>query len=136
MQPRIYTYKTTFPEQGWWYWGVHKERKFGEEYNGSPVTHKDKWENFEHETQILEFFENWEEARSVEKRLIKPDLNNPMCLNENSGGAFSLETAKKGGKIGGKKGNVRIFKKKIVHSFSLPRFFRRVGDKRLAFRNF
>ena len=102
MKPRIYTYKITFPHQKWWYWGVHKEEKHGETYDGSPTTHSEKWKNFEFEKQILEFFDDWDVARSVEKRLIGPDLNNPLCLNENSGGGFSLEASRKGGKIAGR----------------------------------
>ncbi len=105
MEPRIYTYKITFPNQGWWYWGLHKEEKHGETYDGSPKTHAEKWKNFEFEKQILEFFDDWDTARSVEKRLIDPDLNNPLCLNENSVGGFSLEALRKGGKIGGKNGS-------------------------------
>ena len=89
MGPRIYTYKITFPSQGWWYWGVHKERRYGEEYWGSPKAHAEKWKWFEFEKQILEFFDSYEEARKVEIRLIKPDLNNPLCLNESCGGEFS-----------------------------------------------
>ena len=102
MKPRIYTYKITFPHQKWWYWGVHKEEKHGETYDGSPTTHSEKWKNFEFEKQILEFFDDWDEARKVEKRLIDSDLNNPLCLNEHSNGGFSLEAYRKGGKIGGK----------------------------------
>ena len=89
MEPRIYTYKITFPNQGWWYWGWHKEKKLGEDYFGSPKTHKDKWDWFEFEKQILEFFDDKVEAQKVEKRLIRPDLNNPMCLNESNGGEIS-----------------------------------------------
>lgn len=102
MKPRIYTYKIIFPNQGWWYWGVHKERKYGEEYNGSPCTHREKWDNFYFEKQILEFFETWGEARKVEERLIKPDLNNPMCLNEGCNLKISLESTRKGGRTQGK----------------------------------
>jgi len=98
MQPRIYTYKITFPDQGWWYWGVHKERRYGESYWGSPTTHKAKWENFEFEKQILEFFDSYEEALRVEKRLIKPDLDNPLCLNEGCSTFVSLASAAKGGR--------------------------------------
>ena len=113
MKPRIYTYKITFPHQGWWYWGVHKEKTFGDSYDGTPKTHAEKWENFEFEKQILEFFDDWDVARSVEKRLIDPDLNNPMCLNENSNGGFSLAASSKGGQTqsredkvkGGRNGN-------------------------------
>jgi hypothetical protein len=106
--PRIYTYKITFEEVPYWYWGVHKERKFGEMYLGSPITHKWMWEFYTPKIQILEFFpytdEGWKEANLVEKRLIKPDLNNPLCLNENCGGYISLSGCSEGGKIGGKKG--------------------------------
>jgi len=100
MEPRIYTYKITFPHQGWWYWGAHKETKYDETYDGSPVTHIDKWEKYEYEKQILEFFDDWDEAKSVEKRLIRPDLNNPLCLNENEGGNLSSAACSKGGKTG------------------------------------
>ena len=98
MEPRIYTYKITFPHQKWWYWGVHKEQTFGDSYDGSPSTHAEKWKKFEFEKQILEFFDDWDEARRVEKRLIDPDLNNPLCLNENSNGGFSLGANSKGGR--------------------------------------
>ncbi len=107
MKPRIYTYKITFPYQKWWYWGVHKEMNYGEAYDGSSVTHSDKWKNFEFEKQILEYFDDWDVARSVEKRLIGPDLNNPLCLNENSGGGFSLDVSSKGGKNGSREDKVR-----------------------------
>ena len=98
MEPRIYTYKITFPHQGWWYWGWHKEKKFGENYFGSPKTHGVKWDNFEWEMQILELFTSETEAQKVENRLIKPDLNNPNCLNEHFGSVISEEACSEGGK--------------------------------------
>lgn len=101
MDPRIYTYKVTFEEIPHWYWGVHKESRFGETYLGSPCTHKWMWGFYTPKVQILEFFEDWDTARDVETRLIRPDLNNPLCLNENCGGFRSLETAKRAGRIGG-----------------------------------
>jgi hypothetical protein len=105
--PRIYTYKVTFEEVPYWYWGVHKEKKFGEFYLGSPKTHKRMWKFYTPKIQILEFFPNtnegWEEAKLVENRLIKPDINNPLCLNEAYGGYVSLACCSEGGKIGGKK---------------------------------
>jgi hypothetical protein len=98
--PRIYTYKITFEEIPHWYWGVHKEKKFGELYLGSPKTHKWMWEFYTPKIQILEFFPNteegWEEANRVERRLIKNDLNNPLCLNEACGGCISLACRRKG----------------------------------------
>ncbi len=107
MNPRIYTYRVTFEETSEWYWGVHKEKKYGEKYLGSPVTHKWKWDWYTPHIQILELFEyseqGWEDAKDIENRLITPDLNNPLCLNEANGGRFSLKTLKRAGKIGGKR---------------------------------
>ena len=96
--PRIYTYKVTFPAQGWWYWGAHKEKRHGEPYSGSPFTHKEKWKWFHWELEILEFFNSWEEALAVEKRLIAPDVNNPNCLNERVQGILSTEALRRGGR--------------------------------------
>ena len=97
----------TFEEVPYWYWGVHKEKKFGELYLGTPITHRWMWEFYTPKIQILEFFpytdEGWKEANLVEKRLIKPDLNNPLCLNENCGGCISLDCASEGGKKGAEK---------------------------------
>ena len=102
MKPRIYTYKITFEETPYWYWGVHKEKKLGELYLGSPVTHKWMWEFYTPRVQILELFpytnEGWKEANLVEDRLIWPDLNNPFCLNEACGTYLSIESHKLGGK--------------------------------------
>jgi hypothetical protein len=44
MQPRIYTYKITFEEVPYYYYGSKKEKVFDEEYCGSPVTNKWCWE--------------------------------------------------------------------------------------------
>ncbi len=100
--PRIYTYKVTFEEIPHWYWGVHKEKKFGELYLGTPVTNKWMWEFYTPKIQILEFFpyteEGWKEANLVEDRIIKPDINNPLCLNEAYGSCLSLACCSKGGK--------------------------------------
>lgn len=35
----------------------------------------------------------------MEDRLILPDLNNPLCLNEALGGAYSLDSCSLGGKV-------------------------------------
>jgi hypothetical protein len=102
MQPRIYTYKITFKEIPHWYWGVHKEKRYNDGYMGSPVTHKWMWEFYTPKMQILEVFpftdEGWKEAQAVEKRLIAPDLNNPLCLNEGLGPTVSLKGKSAGGK--------------------------------------
>lgn len=103
MGPRIYTYKITFKGTPYWYWGVHKEKKFGEAYFGSPTTNKWYWDFYEPQIEILEFFPytdaGWAEARNVEQRLIRPDLNHSCCLNERCGGTVSLAVARKAGNL-------------------------------------
>ena len=107
MQPRIYLYKVTFEEIPDWYWGIHKEKRYGENYSGSPKTHAWKWEFYTPKLDILCLFpytdEGWEEGLSVEAKVIKNDINNPLCLNENYGGVYSLESRRKAGKITGQK---------------------------------
>jgi len=105
--PRIYTYKITFEEVPHYYYGYHKEKKYGEEYWGSPITHKWMWDFYTPEKQILELFEfndeGYKEAGEVEKRLIRPVYNtDPYCLNENCGGVLSIDSCRRGGKISGK----------------------------------
>ena len=101
MQPRIYTYKVTFEEIPHWYWGVHKEKKYNDGYLGSPVTHRWMWDFYTPKIQILEVFpfteDGWKDANLVEDRLIKPDLNNPLCLNEGCGLRVSLNISRKNG---------------------------------------
>jgi hypothetical protein len=103
---RVYTYKVTFEEVPYWYWGVHKETFFQDGYLGTPVTHKWMWEFYTPHLQILELFPNteegWKEAVNVEKRLIMPDLHNPLCLNEACGAFYSLETLRSAASLGGK----------------------------------
>jgi hypothetical protein len=101
--PRIYTYKITFEEVPYYYYGVKKEKYFNEEYWGSPYTHKWCWELYTPKKQILELFdytdEGYIEAQKVEKRLIKAVYNtDKWCLNENCGGFLSLDIARKIGK--------------------------------------
>lgn len=98
--PRIYTYKITFEEVPYYYYGVHKEKIFGEYYMGSPVTHKWCWEFYTPKKQILEFFDytnnGYIEAQEVEGRLIKPVFNtDKWCLNKNAGGKISIEISKR-----------------------------------------
>lgn len=107
MFPRIYTYKITFEEVPYYYYGVKKEKIFNEEYYGSPKSNVWCWNLYTPKKQILELFEYSEsgyiKAQEIEKRLIKPVLNHEWCLNENVGGIFSLASCSKAGKIGGKK---------------------------------
>jgi len=117
MQPRIYTYKITFEEVPYYYYGVKKENLFNEEYWGSPKTNKWCWELYTPNKQILEVFpytdEGYIQAQEVEKRLIKPVLNDRRCLNENVGGTFSLKICREGGRKGYENG---IFKSKHLLS--------------------
>jgi hypothetical protein len=108
MQPRIYTYKITFEEVPYYYYGVKKEKYYNQEYWGSPITHKWCWELYTPKKQILEIFdysdEGWIKAQEVEKRLIRPVFNtDKWCLNENCGGVISLDTMRKTGKRNGTK---------------------------------
>jgi hypothetical protein len=101
--PRIYLYKITFEEVPYYYYGVHKEKKFNEDYWGSPKTNKWCWELYTPKKQILELFEfsdsGWKHAQKIEGRLIKPFYNtDKWCLNESCSGNFSLETRRKNGK--------------------------------------
>jgi hypothetical protein len=102
MQPRIYTYKITFEEVPYYYYGSKKEKVLNDEYWGSPVTNKWCWELYTPKKQILELFdftdEGYKQCRKVEDRLIKPVLNDPWCLNERYGGNYSLEVLRTTGK--------------------------------------
>jgi hypothetical protein len=105
--PRIYIYKITFEEVLYYYYGVHKEKKFGEYYMGSPYTHKWCWNFYTPKKEILQFFdftdEGWIEANEIETRLIKPFYNtDKWCLNENCGGVVSLEVNRETGRRVGK----------------------------------
>jgi hypothetical protein len=101
--PRIYTYKITFEEVPYYYYGMHEEKVYDEEYWGSPQTHKWMWYFYTPKKQILEVFDTRKEAYEIEKRLIKSVyVIDKWCLNENCGGVMSLDTCSKAGKIGGK----------------------------------
>jgi len=108
--PRVYLYKITFEEVPYYYYGVHKEKKFDEYYMGTPITHRWCWDFYTPKKQILQFFDNtdegWIEAQEVEKRLIKPVYNtDKWCLNEHCGGFISLHKRSEAGKVGGKIGS-------------------------------
>lgn len=115
MYPRIYTYKITFEEVPYYYYGIHKEKRFNEEYWGSPKTNKWCWELYTPRKQILELFEysdeGWIKSLEIENRLIKPVINDHFCLNENVGNKLSLKSRKIGAKKAGK--NAVKFKKGI-----------------------
>jgi hypothetical protein len=85
MKPRIYTYKITFEETNFYYYGSKKEKVFDERYLGSPKTNKWYWETYTPKKQILEIFDytddGYKQCREVENRLIKHCINDPLCLN-------------------------------------------------------
>jgi hypothetical protein len=115
--PRIYLYKITFEEVSYYYYGIHKEKRFNEEYWGTPITHKWCWEFYTIKKQILQVFDYtdaaWLEAQEIEKRLIKPFYNSDKwCLNENCGGKISLDVCRNNGRTSSsknKKNKVGIF---------------------------
>ena len=111
MQPRIYTYKITFEEVSYYYYGSKKERYYNQEYWGSPKTHKWMWEFYTPKKQILEVFDysdkGYDECTKIESRLIKPVLNDKWCLNENCSGMPSLEILRKSGKKCGELGYIK-----------------------------
>ena len=125
--PRVYTYNITFIDTPYYYYGVHKEKKFDEEYWGTPVTNKWCWEFYTPKKQILEVFDytdkGWVEANRIEKIIIKQFYNTDRwCLNESCGGDISLDIRRKTGKIIGKmvgKKNAKRNKELGVAIFSL-----------------
>ena len=101
--PRIYTYKITFEEVPYYYYGVHKEKKYNEEYWGTPVANKWCWKLYTPKKQILEYFDCWKKAQEIEGKIIRKFYNNDKwCLNAHVQGIFSLQSKSKAGKIGGK----------------------------------
>lgn len=128
MQPRIYVYKITFLEVPHYYYGVHKEEIFNEEYFGSPVTHKDYWKKYTPQKEILELFEyddhGWIRAQEKEIEYIKPVYNkDPYCLNKNCGGKISLSVLRESGKKGGKKAIKKLIENKLgIHGWTKEQF--------------
>lgn len=126
MQPRIYTYKITFEEVPYYYYGSKKEKYFNQEYWGSPKTNKWCWELYTPKKQILELFDysddGYSECISIENRLIKPVLNDPWCLNERCSNLYSLKVLSAAGKKGGnsnkenKTGICGISKEKLIQN--------------------
>ena len=98
----IFLYKVTFEETKEFYWGIHLQRKEDDGYIGSPVTHAWKWDFYTPKLDVLHYFEpteeGWNEARLVEDRVIRPDLNSPLCLNEHCGTGPSIESMRRGGR--------------------------------------
>lgn len=85
-----YTYRIKF-EDGRYYYGYHATNKLDDGYVGSPKTHAWRWECFDYEMQILEFFDTRREAYDVESRIIKAFIKDPMCLNAHYQGYIAQE---------------------------------------------
>ena len=85
----FYTYKCTWEDLPYYYYGVHKNT--GKPYFGSPETNKWVWDTYgKPEVQVLEWFDDFEQAIKVEQRLIKPFYTTDKnCLNESCGRAVS-----------------------------------------------
>lgn len=92
-----YTYVVTFLEVPNYYFGLHKHKE-GDNYLGSPETHKYFWAKYTPKLTILEWFNTLEEARFAEQSLISPVLNHRLCLNEHNGIHPSAEACSRGGK--------------------------------------
>jgi hypothetical protein len=91
-----YVYKIIFAD-GKWYYGIRSlngKASHSDGYYGSPVTNKSHWV-VPHSKIVLKEFNDWGQAATYEASLIKPDLNNPNCLNECANLTFSYEVNKK-----------------------------------------
>ena len=93
--PSFYTYKCTWAGLPYYYYGVHRHN--GNPYFGSPKTNKWVWDTYGNpEVQILEWFDDFEQAFSVEQRLIKPFYTaDKNCLNESCSRAVSASSRSK-----------------------------------------
>ena len=100
----FYTYVIRFVD-GHYYYGYHPT--YGndpktDKYYGTPVTHREKWLTTMYWKEVISFYETFEEADEAEQKLIRPCYKtDPLCLNENCGGAISPELCKVGGIRGG-----------------------------------
>jgi hypothetical protein len=97
---RVILYKITFEEIPHWYWGVHWEKQPNDGYLGSPLFNRRFWDWYTPVRTVCQEFEATQEgyyaALEVEKRVIRPDLNNPLCLNARVGGILSMDAILRG----------------------------------------
>lgn len=104
MTAKSYIYKINFID-GYFYYGkriLKSDNPITDGYYGTPITHKEKWNTTMFWKEIIQIYNDWGECSKKEMELIKPNLNDPFCLNENCGGYISIEGFRKGGSIGGK----------------------------------
>ena len=90
---------------GHYYYGYHptygNDPQF-DKYYGTPVTHREKWLTTMFWKEITGLYETFEEADVAEQDLIRPKYkSDPLCLNENCGGAISPQLCRVGGVRGG-----------------------------------
>jgi hypothetical protein len=100
----FYTYVVRFVD-GHYYYGYHptygNDPRF-DNYFGTPVTHREKWLTTMYWKEILGLYETFQEADEAERSLIRPQYKtDPLCLNENCGGAVSPDLCRVGGNKGG-----------------------------------
>jgi len=99
-----YVYKIIFPD-GCWYWGYSTykgKHPQSDGYYGSPVTHRDRW-NQPHSKIIVKEFKSEQEGQDYEILCIIPDLNDIRCLNEHAARSFSKDICKIAGKAAAEK---------------------------------
>lgn len=100
---KSYTYKINFVD-GYYYYGkilLKKDNPLTDGYYGTPITNKEKWSTTMFWKEIIEEYDDWIVCSKDEIELIRPVLNDPMCLNENCGGYISLEVLRSNGKRAG-----------------------------------
>lgn len=91
---KYYTFRVLFADGSFYYARKTSRSKLSPEcdgYYGSPITHKDKWFNTIHCKDEICLYNTFEEMALAEIELIRPHLNNPLCLNECCGGLLSLD---------------------------------------------
>jgi hypothetical protein len=98
MKKHHYTYKITFEDTPFYYYGLHSTEKLDDGYLGSPKTNRWCWDFYEATSTILEFFETREEAFTIENILIKTFINDPYCLNAHTNASFSIQASSLGAK--------------------------------------
>ena len=102
-QDKSYTYKITFVD-GYYYYGkriLKGDNPMTDGYYGTPITHKEKWKTTMFWKEIIQVYDDWIECSKEEIKLIRPVLNDPLCLNENCGGYSSLEVLRENGRRAG-----------------------------------
>jgi len=91
---QYYTFRVLFADGTFYYARKTSHSELPPEcdgYYGTPVTHKAKWETTIHCKDEIVLYQTFEEMAVAETALIRPHLDNPLCLNECCGGWLSLD---------------------------------------------